>query len=210
MSTESSSTPEATTETVFLWFDTEFTSLHLESAGFMQVAMMATDAGLNRLAPTGEDINLIIRLAPEIEVSDWVQEHIPEIVAASRSDKALPVEDADRRIATYIDEICGAEIEDVADRPILAGNSIHNDFVIGRRLLPETMARCHYRQLDVSVMKIFWQDFLGREAFDKKDMDLMRKYFPAFDSEGLGRAHDAWFDIQASMAEFGFYRSQLV
>ncbi|NCC53628.1 MAG: hypothetical protein EOM20_20795, partial [Spartobacteria bacterium] len=47
---------------VFLWFDSEFTSLELETAHLLQVAMLATDGGLRRTTPAEADINVFVRL----------------------------------------------------------------------------------------------------------------------------------------------------
>ena len=81
----------------YVWFDAEFTSLDLEQARLLQVALILTDTDLNRLHPAEEDLNLYIRMEEGEEVSPWVQENLPGLLANCRSDQAVPVEEADRR-----------------------------------------------------------------------------------------------------------------
>jgi oligoribonuclease len=91
---------------------------------------------------------------------------------------------------------------------VLAGNSVHNDWFLMRRFLPQFAGRLHYRLLDVSTLKIQWQDWIGQAAFDKENIDLLNEYYPDGDLPAV-QSHDALFDIKASIAELAFYRSQL-
>jgi oligoribonuclease (3'-5' exoribonuclease) len=78
-----------------------------------------------------------------------------------------------------------------------------------RRFLPEFAGRLHYRLLDVSTLKTQWQDWVGRETFDKEDIEQINAFYPGEEIEAAN-AHDALFDIKASIAELAFYRSRLV
>lgn len=207
MSTEKAIMPKSP---AYLWFDAEFTSLDLDHASFIQVALMATDAELNRLLPGEEDLNLYLQLGDDVEVSEWVQTEIPEIVEAARSPQAVTVAEAEKRILAYIEKAVGPNPESVSDRPLLAGNSIHNDWHIARRLMPDFIARCHYRLVDVSMLKVQWQDTRNAPAglIDKDDPEWVKQWFPSAAFHGLTRAHDAHYDIQASAAELAFYRSE--
>lgn len=194
----------------YLWFDAEFSSLELESAELLQVAMMATDADLNRLSPPEDDINLFVRRPNEGGLSPWVKSNIPHIVAATMGPKAVDLGDVEIRICKYIDRIVGPNAVDVGERPIIAGNSVHNDWHIARRLLPGLMNRTHYRLLDVSCLKTQWMDWVGKPQPDKQNPDFIREYFPgAHLSEGMAE-HDAYYDIQASIAELAFYRRHMI
>jgi oligoribonuclease len=192
----------------YAWFDAEFTSLELDSARLLQVALILTDTELNRLHPPEDDINLCIRLGGEEETSPWVTANLPELVQKCRSEEAVTVEEADKRIAALLDAYGGTPCESIEDRPVLAGNSVHNDWFLMRRFLPQLTGRLHYRLLDVSTLKTQWQDWIGRPAFDKEDIGLLNEYYP---DEGIdsANAHDALFDIKASIAELAFYRAQL-
>lgn len=192
----------------YVWFDAEFTSLELDSARLLQVAVIVTDSELNRLHPESADLNLCIKLEEEQQVSAWVEEHLSGLVSRCRSAEAVTIEEADRKIASLLDEYVGTPCSEMAARPVLAGNSVHNDWYLMRRFLPEFAIRLHYRLLDVSTIKIQWQDWAGGEPFDKESAELLNHYFP---EGGItdANAHDALFDIKASIAELAFYRSQL-
>lgn len=192
----------------YVWFDAEFTSLDLEQARLLQVAVILTDTDLKRIAPPEEDLNLCIRLDEGEQVSPWVAENLPELVARCRAEEAVSVEEADRQIAALLDRYCGTPCEEMSKRPVLAGNSVHNDWLLMRRFLPEFGRRLHYRLLDVSSIKIQWQDWAEGQPFDKGCIGLLNQYFPG---GGIAEtnAHDALFDIKASIAELAFYRSKM-
>ena len=192
----------------YVWFDAEFTSLDLESARLLQVAVILTDTELNRLHPESADLNLCIRLEEGEQVSAWVEEHLSGLVEQCRSEDAVTIEEADQRIAALLDQYAGAAHDAISDRPVLAGNSVHNDWVLMRRFLPQFGSRLHYRLLDVSTIKIQWMDVKGVDAFDKERVDLLNEYFPAAGIDSAN-AHDALFDIKASIAELAYYRAHL-
>ena len=75
----------------------------------------------------------------------------------------------------------------------------------GLAFLPMFGSRLHYRLLDVSSIKIQWQDWAGQEPFDKESVDQLNQYFPSGGIDAAN-AHDALFDIKASIAELAFYR----
>jgi len=189
----------------YVWFDAEFTSLELDSARLLQVAAIVTDTALNRIAPPEADLDLCIRLEQNEDVSAWVAENLSGLVEKCRSKAAVQVEEADRRLAALLDQYCGTPCEEMARRPVLAGNSVHNDWYLMRRFLPAFGSRLHYRLLDVSTVKIQWSDWGSGEAFDKENTELLNRYFPAGHIDSA-QAHDALFDIKASIAELAFYR----
>jgi oligoribonuclease len=192
----------------YVWFDAEFTSLDLEQARLLQVAAIVTDTNLNRVAPPEADLNLCIRLEEGETVSPWVAENLPGLVEKCRSEEAVSVAEADRRLAALLDHHCGTPCEAMDQRPVLAGNSVHNDWFLVRRLLPVFGSQLHYRLLDVSTLKIQWQDWADGAPFDKENAELLNHYFPG-GGITAANAHDALFDIKASIAELAFYRSGL-
>jgi oligoribonuclease len=192
----------------YVWFDAEFTSLELESARLLQVAVILTDCELKRLHPESADLNLCIKLEEGECVSEWVEENLSGLVAQCRSDDAVTIEEADRQIAALLDQYAGTPFESIGDRPVLAGNSVHNDWYLMRRFLPMFGSRLHYRLLDVSTIKIQWQDWAGQGAFDKECVEQLNRYFPGGGID-TANAHDALFDIKASIAELAFYREGL-
>lgn len=192
----------------YVWFDAEFTSLELDEARLLQVAVILTDTDLNRLHPPEADLNLCIQLEAGEAVSPWVAENLPGLVEQCRSSEAASIREADRQIAALLDRYCGTPCKEMAGRPVLAGNSVHNDWFLMRKFLPRSGSRLHYRLLDVSTLKIQWMDWVEQQPFDKENIDLLNQYFPSADIPAAN-AHDALFDIKASIAELSFYRSQL-
>ncbi|VGO14783.1 Oligoribonuclease [Pontiella desulfatans] len=192
----------------YVWFDAEFTSLELDAARLLQVAVIITDNELNRLHPESADLNLCIRLEEGEQVSAWVEENLSGLVAQCRTGGAVTLEEADARIAAMLDRYAGTPCAEMSDRPVLAGNSVHNDWFLMRRFLPQFAGRLHYRLLDVSTLKIQWMDWVGREPFDKESIELLNQYCPGGGIDAAN-AHDALFDIKASIAELAFYRSGL-
>lgn len=193
----------------YLWLDAEFSSLDLETAEILQVSLLATDSDLNRLAPPEQDINLFIRRPDDRGISPWVKENIPHIIKGCLSPGAVDVSEAEVRLCGYIDRVMGPIREKPGDRPLIAGNSVHNDWHLLRRLMPGVLNRAHYRLLDVSSLKTQWTDFWGREVPPKQDADFIRRYFSGASlREGMDQ-HDAYFDIQASIAELAYYREHL-
>ncbi|HMP88559.1 MAG TPA: exonuclease domain-containing protein [Kiritimatiellia bacterium] len=198
-----------TASTAYLWFDTEYSSLELEKAKLLQVALVITDADLNRLAPVSEDLNLFIRFPERDTVSPWILENMPELVARCRSPQAISVEEADRKLASYIDRNVVVPLGDDKKKPILAGNSIHSDWYLARSFLPEMSKRLHYRHLDVTTLKLQWQDYRNGEKFEKDDVKLVARHFPGLVTNQDSKLHDAYYDCQASIAELAYYRKHL-
>ena len=194
--------------TAYVWFDTEFTSLDLDEARLLQVSVMLTDKDLKRLTPPEEDLNLYIRLHEEVAVSPWVQQHLPDLVKKCRSRNAVPVEEVDEKLTAWIDRWCGTPHKTIKKRPLMAGNSIHTDWMLARKFFPVFTGRLHYRLLDVSAVKVLWQDWTDGAEFKKDDAKNVKKYFPEADLRRL-RQHDAYYDIVASAAELAFYREKM-
>ncbi len=197
------------TSTAYVWFDTEFTSLDLDEALLLQVSVMLTDKDLKRITPPEEDLNLYIRLPENAKISAWVQKNIPELIKKCRSTSAVPVEEVDEKLTAYLDRWCGTPTKTIQKRPLMAGNSIHNDWMLSRKYFPVFTDRLHYRLLDVSALKIQWFDWVGGEEFKKDDPQTLKKYFPEADLNRLGQ-HDAYYDIIASAAELAYYREHML
>ena len=197
-------------ETLYVWFDTEYSTLDIEDARLLQVAALITDSRLKRVLPREQDISLIIRIAESESVSPWVEEHLPELVKACRSTEAVGISEADARLAAYVQAAlgtltgCGPGTE--KERPVLAGNSVQYDWRLAQRFLPSFFRTLHYRLLDVTALKLEWKRLRRRKTFEKENPADIRQYFPeAVFPEEAGR-HDAYYDIQASIAELAFYR----
>ncbi len=201
---------ETETSKAYLWFDTEFTSLDLDQARLLQVALLATDVHLNLLTPDDRGINLFIRLEGGEALSPWLSENLPDLIKTCRSPEAVSMEETGEQVVAYVDRLFGPPAKDVRDRPVLAGNSVHSDWFLAHRFLPELCRRLHYRHLDVSTLKLQWFDWLGGESFDKENRDLILEHIPFPGDHLPEHTHDAYYDIHASIAELNFYRKRLL
>lgn len=193
----------------YIWFDTEYSTLDLEKARLLQVAALITDFDLRRVVPREKDISVAIRLSAADEVSPWVRENLPGLVNKCLSKEAVDVSTADDLLSAYVDSVAGGPADLENDRPVLAGNSVHADWRLARRFLPRFAGRLNYRHLDVTAFKLEWNRLnLGRDiGKDKKK--FVRRYFPEAFLPKSGSHHDAYFDVQASIAELAFYRTHL-
>ena len=199
----------ATDDRFYVWFDTEYSDLDLETASLLQVAALITDTSLHRVLPHEHDVRLVIRVPDGKPLSPWVKENLPDLVRACRSPEAVNLAEADDRLAAYVDAVVGPPTGRRDLRPVLAGNSVHADWWLVRRFLPHFLSRLHYRQLDVTAFKLEWMRLHPGSQFDKEDPATLAAYFPeALLSAPDGR-HDAYYDVQASIAELAFYRRHL-
>jgi oligoribonuclease len=193
----------------YVWFDAEYSDVQVETAALLQVAALITDASLRRVLPPEDDVRLIIRPSKGAEFSEWVERNQPGLVRACRSEGAVDVAEADDRLAAYVDAAVGVPAEHGEHRPVLAGNTIHFDWWLIRRFLPRFLSRLHYRQLDVSALNLEWRRLHHDEKFQKEDPEIIRTYFPEAAMTASENRHDAYYDLQASVAELAFYRRHL-
>jgi len=193
-----------------VWFDTEYTTLELDEARLLQVALVVTDMQGHRVSSPENDLVTPVRLPPHTLVSDFVAKECPDLVLKARADEAPTVEVVDTMLVARLESLLGPMPAKIKDRPILAGNTIHADWWMARRFLPKFLARLHYRNLDVSSLKILWLDSKRGPEFDKEDISLLRQYLSGWTLPEQTRRHDALFDVMASIAELNYYRGKLL
>lgn len=202
---------------LYCWFDTEYTTLELERAEILEVALIVTDDALEPIpqAPEGvpagvvrrDGLSAVAALPPAERISDHVKEHYkPLLEKCAREGR--PVSELDDDLSAYMDAFPESRAEDVRLRPVLAGNSIYADYFLARKYLPGFTSRLSYRHLDVTSFKIEWLFHHRGEKFQKLGQaEAIQKFYKGRDPV-VGDKHDAYYDVQASIAELGYYRSK--
>ncbi|MFP4076455.1 MAG: oligoribonuclease [Halochromatium sp.] len=171
-----------------IWIDLEMTGLDPLRDRIIEIATLVTDTHLQILA---EGPVIAIHQPEHVlaAMDAWNREHhgasgLLERVRASREDERS----AERRTLAFLEAWCKAGASP------LCGNSICQDRRFLARWMPRLEAFFHYRNLDVSTLKILAQRWAPQVA-------------EAVKKEG---AHLALSDIKESIAELAHYRATLL
>ena len=174
---------------VLVWLDMEMTGLDPERERIIEVATILTDGNLTELA-TGPDLVIHQDDAVLAAMDDWNKKHHGGSGLVDRVKASTVTEgDAEAQTLAFINAHAGAK-----DRPVLAGNSIHQDRRFIRRYMPALEKRLHYRMVDVSTIK-----------------ELARRWYPAVVTKQPPKkeTHRALDDIRESLDELRFYRQHV-
>lgn len=174
---------------VLVWLDMEMTGLDPERERIIEVATILTDGQLVEIAIGPE---LVIHQPDEVlaAMDDWNKSHHGASGLIERV-RTSTVSDADAEARTI--EFINAHVS-AKERPVLAGNSIHQDRRFIRRYMPALEKRLHYRMVDVSTIK-----------------ELARRWFPQIISKQKQKkeTHRALDDIRESIDELRFYKQHV-
>jgi oligoribonuclease len=174
---------------VLVWLDMEMTGLDPDRERIIEMATILTDGQLTEIAVGPE---LVIHQADETlaAMDDWNTKHHGGSGLTERVRQSL-ISDAEAEAQTiaFIDAHVSPR-----ERPVLAGNSIHQDRRFIRRYMPMLEKRLHYRMVDVSTIK-----------------ELARRWYPQVIARQPSKrdTHRALDDIRESIDELRFYRSQV-
>ncbi len=196
-----------------IWIDLEFTNLDPTQGFIMQAAMIVTSPDLEPIPPPGipEDVggllyDVHLTAAQAATASDWVRTNQAEQLRRSQGEDALPVVKVEDLFTGYLLATCEVP-EAKRDRPLLSGNSVHGDNAFIAHHMPRLDALTSFRLLDVTTIKELARRWAPDLEFRKND-ETIRQWYPG--KTGLqGEAHDALYDIKASIAELAFYRKHL-
>ena len=163
-----------------LWIDLEMTGLEPDKDKILEVAAIATDMDLNEIATYEAVVKVDDKLIKERMVGEfWERNKESYDALVAQNENGRPVKEVEGELLEFLDKNFGKEI-------YLAGNSIHQDRKFIEREMPELNKRLHYRMLDVSAWKIYFENALDKK-FTKRD------------------AHRALDDINGSIEELKWY-----
>ena len=175
-------------DTHLIWLDLEMTGLDPDKDRIIEIATLVTDT---HLKPLAEGPVIAVYQPEEIlaGMDNWNQRHhgasgLLDRVRASTWDEA----GAEHETLTFLSAWVGP------GKSPLCGNSICQDRRFLARSMPRLEAFFHYRNLDVSTVKILAQRWAPGVA-------------EAFKKDGK---HQAMEDIKESIAELRHYRDRLL
>ena len=171
-----------------IWIDLEMTGLDTLNDAIIEIATIVTDSQLNELAE-----GPVIAIGQSQETMDamdeWnTQQHGESGLTARVLESMVTAADAEEETIRFL----SAWVE--AGASPMCGNSICQDRRFLAREMPELERFFHYRNLDVSSLKI-----------------LAERWAPAV-AAGFAKesSHRALADIRDSIAELAWYRDNLL
>ena len=163
-----------------LWIDLEMTGLDPKKDKICEVAAIATDMQLNEIAKYEAIVKVDEKLMQDRMVGDFWEKNSKSrdsLKAQNQNGKTIKV--VEQELLDFIDQNCDKEL-------YLAGNSIHQDRKFLENEMPELNKKLHYRMLDVSAWKIYFEQALNKKFIKPEN-------------------HRALDDINGSIEEFKWY-----
>ena len=140
-----------------LWLDLEMTGLDPSKDKILEVAVIATDMKLNEIATFEAVVKVDEELMTERMVGDfWEKNEKTRDALIEQNQYGEPIKEVEKKLISFINKNFKKEI-------YLAGNSIHQDRKFLEREMPELNKMLHYRMLDVSAWKIYFENALHKK-----------------------------------------------
>ena len=163
-----------------LWIDLEMTGLSPEDDRILEVAAIATDWDMNEIDTFTEVVKVDEKLIRERMVGEfWEKNKESYDALISQNKDGKPAAEVEQELLKFVEKNFGETV-------YLAGNSIHQDQKFIEREWPKLNAKLHYRQLDVSSWKIYFENALHRKFMKPEN-------------------HRALDDIRGSIEELKWY-----
>lgn len=169
-----------------VWLDLEMTGLDPNTCAIIEVGVILTGGDLQPIAELERVVwqpeEVLARMEPVVRRMH-TENGLLERVRASD----VSLANAERDVLTLLARHCAP------GEGILTGNSIHTDRSFLVRHMPAVDRYLHYRQLDVSGLKV-----------------LQRAWFPGSpEPRKAASSHTALSDLRAGLAELAHYRDTL-
>ena len=165
-----------------LWIDLEMTGLDPVKDRICEVAAIATDMKLTEIARFTAIVKVDEALMKARMVGEfWEKNAKSRDALMSQNPTGKSAREVEKELLEFLDQHFGKEI-------YLAGNSIHQDRKFIEREMPKLDKRLHYRMLDVSAWKIYFENARGKKFKKLED-------------------HRAMSDIEGSIEELQYYLS---
>lgn len=167
-----------------IWIDLEMTGLDTDSDSIIEIATLITDSQLNVLAE-GPELAIAHPLARLEAMDEWNRNtHRGSGLWDRVLNSDVIMAEAERRTLEFVQAWVPA------GKSPICGNSICQDRRFLHRLMPALERHFHYRNLDVSTLKLLAQRWAPQVA------------------AGIEKAaaHTALSDIRESVAELRYYR----
>ena len=172
----------------WVWLDMEMSGLDPNRHRVLEIATVVTDTQLQVVA---EGPDIVVHQPQEVldDMDEWcTQTHGRNGLTQKVKNSPHSVQDAERETLNFLRNLVPP-----GEAP-LCGNSIGQDRRFLYRYMPDLASFFHYRNLDVSTLKILAQEWAPQRA-------------GSHEKHGSHRARD---DIYDSIEELRFYRSVLL
>ena len=163
-----------------LWVDLEMTGLEPDKDKILEVAAIATDMELCEIARYEAVVKVDEKLMKSRMVGEfWEKNSKSRDALVAQNETGKPIHEVEQELLEFVRKYFGKTV-------YLAGNSIHQDRKFIEREMPELNRKLHYRMLDVSAWKIYFENAL-KKKFTKPE------------------EHRALDDINGSIEELKWY-----
>ena len=145
-----------------LWMDLEMTGLDPKTDKILEVAVIATDMKMKKLASYEAVVKVDEKIMQDRMVGEfWEKNSKSRDALIKQNDKGKPISTVEKALIDFVKKNFGEEV-------YLAGNSIHQDRKFIENEMPQFNKLLHYRMLDVSSWKIYFENAL-KKRFTKPE-----------------------------------------